>query len=197
MKIGLPQNLVDGLYKEATAQLAKDRAIRTQKEQQKIKAAPDKSANRFIDSYDNPQTEVLLPENTTTDPVMFALNDASKVRPYNVSQENTELRRSLFYDTLYQKLIGLDVSPQAAWAATDRAYKKFLMNKRKRINSIRNRVAKSGLRTILAAELNNLTAVQQRDPQFVLDFITQTFIDAGVSATEAKAIAPGQVANFQ
>jgi hypothetical protein len=158
---------------------------------------PTKSAESFAANWQKSQDAPKDPKDTEKDPVRSILNQLSKVGRGEFHFDLSPDGKALFFDIVYKKLLGLNVSEKAALAATSAAYQKYLTNRANQIAALRKTVAEKGLAKALAREMMNITATNQRDPEFAKKFIKQVLLDAGIPEDIADASLPLLLPSFQ
>jgi hypothetical protein len=195
--LGVSTEIGRELVDAATAELKKRQAIKAARDKARKDNAATKSAENFTKNWEKSQDPAQQTKEKTPDPVRAFLNEQSKVLRNQIHFDLSPNGKALFFDTVYTRLINLNVSPEAAMAATSAAYQKYLTNRANKIAKLRDTVAKEGLSKALAKQILNLTRTQQRDPEFAKQFIEQTLIDAGVPQDVANASVPLLLPSFQ
>ncbi len=195
--LGVSTEIGRELVDAATAELGKRQAIKAARDKARKDNAATRSAENFTKNWEKSQDPAQQTKEKTPDPVRAFLNESSKVLRNQIHFDLSPNGKALFFDTVYTRLINLNVSPEAAMAATSAAYQKYLTNRANKIAKLRDTVAKEGLSKALAKQILNLTRTQQRDPEFAKQFIEQTLIDAGVPQDIANASVPLLLPSFQ
>ena len=195
--LGVSTEIGRELVDAATAELGKRQAIKAARDKARRENAATKSAENFTKNWEKSQDPAQQTKEKAPDPVRAFLNDQSKVVRGQIHFDLSPNGKALFFDTVYTRLVNLNVSPEAAMAATSAAYQKYLTNRANQIAKLRDTVAKEGLAKALAKQILNISRAQQRDPEFAKQFIEQTLIDAGVPQDVANASVPLLLPSFQ
>ena len=197
IKLGLPTRSRIILVNSVSAELSKRQAVKAAREKLIAENKPTKSAESFAANWQKSQDAPKDAKNTEQDQVRSYLNQITKVGRGEFHFDLSPDGKALFFDIVYKKLLGLNVSEKAAMAATSAAYQKYLTNRANQIAALRKTVAEKGLAKALAREMMNITATNQRDPEFAKKFIKQVLLDAGIPEDIADASLPLLLPSFQ
>jgi len=197
IKLGLPTRSRIILVNSVSAELSKRQAVKAAREKLIAENKPTKSAESFAANWQKAQDAPKDAKDTEQDPVRSILNQLTKVGRGEFHFDLSPDGKALFFDIVYKKLLGLNVSEKAAMAATSAAYQKYLTNRANQIAALRKTVAEKGLSKALAREMMNITATNQRDPEFAKKFIKQVLLDAGIPEDIADASLPLLLPSFQ
>jgi hypothetical protein len=197
IKLGLPTRSRIILVNSVSAELSKRQAVKAAREKLIAENKPTKSAESFAANWQKSQDAPKDAKNTEQDQVRSYLNQITKVGRGEFHFDLSPDGKALFFDIVYKKLLGLNVSEKAAMAATSAAYQKYLTNRANQIAALRKTVAEKGLSKALAREMMNITATNQRDPEFAKKFIKQVLLDAGIPEDIADASLPLLLPSFQ
>jgi len=197
IKLGLPTRSRIILVNSVSAELSKRQAVKAAREKLIAENKPTKSAESFAANWQKAQDAPKDAKDTEQDPVRSILNQLTKVGRGEFHFDLSPDGKALFFDIVYKKLLGLNVSEKAAMAATSAAYQKYLTNRANQIAALRTMVAEKGLSKALAREMMNITATNQRDPEYAKKFIKQVLLDAGIPEDIADASLPLLLPSFQ
>jgi hypothetical protein len=197
IKLGLPTRSRIILVNSVSAELSKRQAVKAAREKLIAENKPTKSAESFAANWQKSQDAPKDPKDTEKDPVRSYLNDVTKVGRGEFHFDLSLDGKALFFDIVYKKLLSLNVSEKAAMAATSAAYQKYLTNRANQIAALRKTVAEKGLSRALARKMMEITATNQRDPEYAKKFIKQVLLDAGIPEDIADASLPLLLPSFQ
>lgn len=150
---------------------------------------PDETAQRFIDQYDESQTETEKAEGKI-DPVAKALRDIVKVDKIGVAFDISAQAKHTFLNSINSQLIQLGVSPTLAWTASNRAWIKYQTKRTAKVAKLRQDVIDNGISRVLSKELATIPVYLQRDPDYVKAYIKRILLASGLSETVADASVP-------
>jgi hypothetical protein len=197
IKLGLPTRSRIILVNSVSAELSKRQAVKAAREKLIAENKPTKSAESFAANWQKTQDAPKDAKDTEQDPVRSILNQLTKVGRGQFHFDLSPDGKALFFDIVYKRLLSLNVSEKAAMAATSAAYQKYLTNRANQIAALRKAVAEKGLSRALAREMMNITATNQRDPEYAKKFIKQVLLDAGIPEDIADASLPLLLPSFQ
>ena len=150
---------------------------------------PDNTAQKFIDQYDESQTETEKAEGKV-DPVAKALRDIVKVDKIGVAFDISAQAKHTFLNSINSQLIQLGVSPTLAWTASNRAWIKYQTKRTAKVAKTRQYAIDNGISSLLSKELATIPVYLQRDPDYVKAYIKKVLLAAGLSETVADASVP-------